>query len=120
VIANALLVRWSDGFIEVVDATSIAAIGRREAFLSAGNAPSVDEATRIAEAVLFQYATEQEEITAAVEPIDDDDQPYVAFAVGDAITVPDSSGTPVFRRVVGLTVTEDDDGDLTYAPELKP
>jgi hypothetical protein len=118
-IVNALLVRWADGYISVVDATSVAAIGRREAYLSVGNALSTEEATRAAEALLARYSTSAEDITAAIEPVDDTDRPYIAFGVGDTVTVPDSSGVPVLRRVSAITVVEDDDGVLTYVPELR-
>lgn len=115
---NALIVRWTDGFIEVEDAASIAVSGRREGFLSLGNAPSAEEATRAAEATLARLAALGEQITATMDPAGGD-QPYSDFFVGDTITVPDSAGAPVTRRVVALSVAEDENGDLTYMPDLR-
>lgn len=119
-VTNALLVRWTDGYIEVTDADSIAAHDRREGFLSLGNAPSVDEATRSAEATLEQLAEPEENITAGIEPAGTDDRPYTGFYVGDTITVPDHTGAPVSRRVASITVGEDEEGVPVFVPELRP
>lgn len=118
-LTNALLVRWADGFVEVADAPSIATNGRHEGFLSAGNAPSIEEATRTGQGVLARFATDNEKVTAMFEAIDDTDRPYTGFGVGDTITVPDSTGAAATRRVAGITVTEDEDGVLLFVPELQ-
>lgn len=117
-LANVLLVRWVGGWAESFDTTSIVANGRREATLSLGAVQSAEEADRIAFEQLRIYANTRSQITADVEPASDADTPYLAYAVGDTITVPDEAGTPTAERVVAITVSEDEDGRITYAPEL--
>lgn len=117
-LANALLIRWNGGWAERVDATSVSAHGRREAVLALGAVQSIEEVYRIADQQLAVYANTRTQIAADLIPVDDTDTPYLAFSVGDTITVPDVDGTPISERVVAITVTEDEDGNVSYAPEL--
>ena len=117
-LANVLLIRWVGGWAERFDTTSIVANGRREAVISLGAVQSVEEAYRIADEQLRIYANIRSQITADVEPASDADTPYLAYKVGDTITVPDETGAGSSERVVAITVAEDEDGRITYAPEL--
>lgn len=119
-VVNALLVRWSEGWLEVEDAASILAHDRHEDFLSVGDAQSAAEAERVAVAVLAVRAWPSEETVVGIEPDGDGDVPYLDFGVGDVITVPDSSGVPTLCRVVGITVTADEEGFPVYAPTVQP
>lgn len=116
---NALLVRWSKGWHEVIDADSIAAHGRHEALLGLGAVESVEELERIAGRQLDAYGTVREEIAGNLAPVGAADTPYVAFEVGDTIGVPASDGSPSQERVTALTVAEDENGQLTWVPELR-
>ena len=116
-LSNALLTRWSGGWLWVEDAASIAEHGRREAFLSLGQAASEAEAQRLAEAALATSAQPQVSVQTSIEPAGGD-VPYDDFGVGDTVTVPDQRGRPSERRVLALTVTEDQEGNPTYVPEL--
>lgn len=116
---NALLVRWSGGWAEVLDAASITARGRSEALLGLGAAQSIAEVERVAAAQLATYASPRTEVTADLIPIDETDTPYLAFRVGDSVTVPDWDGSATLERIVALTVAEDENGQVTYSPELK-
>lgn len=118
-VTNAYLVRWAAGYIEVVDSASIAAHGRHEDFLSAGQAQSTAEAQRLALGLLARFAWPFEAVSAATEPIGDDDVPYSHYGPGDRILVPDSTATPRLCRVLGFTVTEDDEGIPIYSPALR-
>lgn len=117
-LANVLLTRWVGGWAEFLDAGSITTNGRREATLSLGAVQSYEESQRIANEQLRIYANTRSQITADIEPASDADTPYLSYAVGDTITVPDEAGTPTAERVVAITVAEDEDGRITYAPEL--
>lgn len=117
--ANALLVRYTLGWLERTDPAAITADGRKEALLGIGAIQSAAEANRIADQQLAVYADVRTAIAADLEPVGPADTPYLAFGVGDTITVDDYDGTPVEERVISMTVTEDEDGNLTYAPELK-
>jgi hypothetical protein len=117
-LANSLLIRWVGGWDETVDTASVASVGRREATLSLGAVQSLNEALRIGAEQLSIYAATRSQVTADIEPVNDADTPYLSYTVGDTITVPDESGTPTAERVVAITVSEDEDGRITYAPEL--
>jgi hypothetical protein len=45
--------------------------------------------------------------------------PYLSYGVGDVITVPAMAGGTAQERLISLTVNEDDDGMVTFAPEMK-
>lgn len=117
-VTNALLVRWSAGYITVTDAPSIAAHGRHEDFLSAGDAQSTDEAERLALGLLSRWAWPSDDITIAIEPTGTDDVPYADFVTGDTVVAPGSTGTPQTWRVKGITVAEDEEGNAIFVPEL--
>lgn len=116
---NALLVRWQGGWIETTDTDGITAAGRREAFLSLGAIQSAYEAGVTADRQLAVFADTRSAVTADLEPISTADTPYLAFQVGDTITVPDEAGDPTEERLRALTVSMDEDGNITYVPELR-
>lgn len=116
---TALLVRWGNGWREVVDAGAVAARGRHEALLGLGSTESTGEVDRLGTRQLAVYADARTEITAGFAPRNESERPYSAFAVADTIAVPDIDGSATPERVVALTVTEDENGTVTYAPELK-
>lgn len=118
-VVNSLLVRWFGGYIELVNPTSSAARGRKEGLLQLGNISTLDEATRIGEGFLALNADPRVATNLGVEPAGGGDEPFVDFSVGDTITAPDEDGTASEQRVVSLTVSEDDNGEVTYATELK-
>lgn len=115
---NALLVRWANGYREATDAASIATWGRREALLGLGAAQSEGEVDRITAERLVAYAEPRTEITLDVAPVDDTDTPYIAFTVGDTYQVPDEGLAAAPQRVLAMTLTEDEDGHVSYVPQL--
>ncbi len=110
---TALLVRWSGGWLEVTDAPGIEAYGRREALIGLGAVQSTAEAERVARQQLAIYATPRTAIQVA--PVDTATVPLL----GDRVTVPDIDGTPVLERVMSRTFTEDDDGLVTFAADVR-
>lgn len=118
-IVNVLLIRYQGGWTTVEDATSIAAYGRIEGFLSLGAVESLDEVQRIAEATFDTLASPRFQTTVTVEPTADSDKPYVAFGIEDLISVPNESGTAEDMRVKAITVAEDAEGQVTYTPEVR-
>lgn len=119
-ITTALLVLWSRGWAQVVDAGAVATYGRREAMLGLGSVESVAELTRIGSEQLRLYGRPMVEISADLQPMMPvADRPYRAFMVGDVVsTVPGPSGA-TSERVVELTVQEDENGEVTYAPTFR-
>lgn len=114
-----LLVRYGGGYITVENAAAVAAWGHKEAFLQLGAVSDRDQAERVANAVLAFQGDPRISTTLGIEPTGIGDEPYVDFAVGDEITAPDESGGSSSQRVVSLTVAEDDNGDVSFANELK-
>lgn len=114
--ANSLLIRWVGGWHVVSDVTTNL---KREALLGLGAAQSIPEVERIAADQLAVYRECRAQISAGVEPSLDADTPYVGFNVGDHVAVPDETGAAVSERVMSVTVSMDEHGKLTYAPELR-
>lgn len=117
---SVLLIRWNGGWHEYVSLTAEAEFGRREAFLSLGAVQSVSEARRLAKAEIEnQFGKIREQITAEHRPEDLSQIPYVAYRPGDSkITAPNFNGDDTQYDVNSMTVTEDDDGELTFVPSI--
>jgi hypothetical protein len=54
------------------------------------------------------------EITVGTDPVGAADAPYLGYQLGDTIII-DS----VAERVVSISITEDDNGVLTFVPQLR-
>lgn len=117
-LTNYLLVRDAGGFFTVQDAASQAAYGVRQALLSLANVTSRTEATTVAQATLAMTLAPHVATGMGIEPTGTGDNPYVDFGVGDYITAPDETGSSS-QRVVSLTVVEDENGEASFAPELR-
>lgn len=118
---NVLLVRYHTTWTEVTNAASITANGRREAMLALGAIQTREEAERVATQELGYLTDTRTMITVTQDDsyTSDANTPYLAYRPGDTITVPDENLAPVAERVIAITVEEDDDGELTFVPELK-
>lgn len=118
---NVLLVRYARTWTEVTDATSISANGRKEAMLALGAIQTVEEAQRVAARELAFLVNQRTMITVTQDDsyTSDANTPYLAYKPGDTITVPDAALAPSAERVIAITVDEDDNGELTFVPELK-
>jgi hypothetical protein len=117
VTATVLLVRWARGWHEVVNTGAVSSLGRSEDSLALGAQETLAEVERVAHAQLGQVAREAIEVDLV--PTTPTDTPYAAFMVADTVTVPTSAGADATERVVALTVAEDENGHLTWAPELR-
>ena len=115
---NVFLVRWKDGWHEVVDPASLAAHPRHEAFLALGSLQSIPEVDRVAGMQLSVVAYPRAAIAADHDPMSVADRPYRSYNVGDIITVPDYGSGKSGQRVRSISGAEDDDGEVTYSPEL--
>lgn len=117
---NAFLIRYANGWHEATSPTSITAHGRREGFLSLGAIAAIREAEAIAAQHFAVFGDTRTQITATQDPIGDSETPYVhtAYVPGATVVVPDVNGSPTAEPVKAITVTEDDDGNLLFSPEL--
>jgi len=115
---NVVLVRYSGGWREVRNQPSIDVFGRREALLGLGAIDSREEIDRVAGMQLAVFGDHRTAIAADHLPIGPADMPYRTYNVGDTIIVPDYGGGTIAQRVRSLSGSEDDNGEITYSPEL--
>jgi hypothetical protein len=115
-IVNSLIVSTADGYLEVQDESdSISEYGRIEGLLDTGVSSGVSEA--VADAVFTQKANPEEGASYTIIPIPGS-IPFVDFAVGDWVLAPNALGVPVKRRVMSISVEEDEAGNPSYAVEF--
>lgn len=116
--ASNLLVRWSLGWIDVNPPAPISG-RRREATLSLGNVPSVNEAISAGRRLLDVVGGVRETIAIGILPQSDATTPYQGWRPfpNTFITAPGWSG-PAAQKVASVTVTQDDDGELLYEMDL--
>lgn len=113
-IANALLVLWHGGWRERLNYDVISGSVRVEGLLGLGSIQSPQEADRIADAQLDLFSTPQVEITIGMDPLSEEDTPYLGYNLGDTMTIAES-----VERVISISITEDDDGILTFVPQFR-
>lgn len=112
---NVMLIRWQGGWHErpLSDGSDLENLlpRRIEGTLGLGAAQSTQEVDRIADKQLDLFKNSRVAISAEIAPRFDDKgrTPYIGFQVGDKVTVED-----VEERVVGVTVSEDEEGAVSY------
>src|SRR3954470_15467709 len=115
---NALLVRTSDGWREVTYPDSMTQFGRREALLDLGSIQEGVEVDRVAGLQLESFGIVHTKIAVDHDPLSVADPPYRSYNVADQIDVPPCPGeTADLQRVRTITASEDENGEVTYAPE---
>lgn len=117
-VVNWLLVKSNDGWSEVSDSgTSISQFGRREDFLSSGSAVDAS-ASAIAAAQLVSSAKPDEALTISIAAAEGA-VPWFDFGVGDWVFAADGIGSMSKRRVMSISVEEDEStGEPLYTVEL--
>lgn len=113
--ATAVLVRWGPTWTHRESSAQIALWGRKEALLEIGQAKSIGQARRLADATLTEFGAPRTETNIEFLPVGDVDTPYVGgWGVGDTATVEGDE-----HRVLSMTVGEDiDTGRATFTPTL--
>lgn len=120
-IKNVLLTRYDSGFRTDSSSASISTNGRREGFLSLGqvrNSPNTD--TPVAQ-YLASLASGVTTLTAEIVPTATAECPYVGqWEPGASVSVPrpSNSGAAETVQVRAMTVREDDNGVVSFTPEL--
>jgi hypothetical protein len=116
---NALLVRTTDGWREVTYPDSMTQFGRREALLDLGSIQEGVEVDRVAGLQLESFGIVRTKIAVDHDPLSVADRPYRSYNVADQIDVPPYPGeTADLQRVRTITASEDENGEVTYAPEV--
>jgi hypothetical protein len=116
---NTTLVRYADGTTEQVDATSVSTYGTKAGYLELGAVASENDALKTALEVQASRADPAYQTTATIHPRSPATTPYTSFEVGDVITCPDETGTPVEMRVQSITMQEDDHGKIDWGLVLR-
>lgn len=111
---NALLVLWHGGWRERIDYANISTGVRVEGLLGLGSIQSPQEADRVADAQLALFSTPRVEITVGTDPIGAADAPYLGYQLGDTVVA-----NNITERVVAISISEDDNGVLTFVPQLR-
>lgn len=111
-----VLVEWGDGQLDggtVAETTH----GRLETFLSLSNVRNGPSAIRTAAATVTPLSDVTESVVVEIQPEDAADTPYLAFGIGDTVSVSTGALTSDYR-VVAISCQEDEEGYLTWLPEL--
>jgi hypothetical protein len=114
------LVRTKNGWLRTADETLREANGWRETFLEYGNTASEDVAKTQANQVLARTGKTQVIAQGVEVVVTTGAVPYVDFAVGDVVAIPDPSGTglPTKARVLSISL-EEEGGGVSFQPELE-
>jgi hypothetical protein len=117
--ANALLVQWDQGLVEVVDAAAVTAAGTRiEAIYSADATSSADAEQQGRTELIKRAQAGFPAITAGVEPVSTADCPYEGFDLGDYVTIPNTSGGTELVKVLAINCAQDAEGNAEWTLEL--
>jgi hypothetical protein len=119
-VATRLLLETEWGWGETADYTGETAYGRVEGQTSLGGAMSVADADGTGQNLLATYATPISDATLEHTDLAGP-KPYVDFNVGDTVLAPDgfTKGSYAAHKVLGVTVTERQDGVVLVKPELE-
>ena len=103
---NVLLVKWPFGYLTVEDAASRAAFGTFEGSVSI-DADSRSDAVRQARVLLNDVAFPRSSVVMEIDPVDDDEKPYISYGPGDRVVAPNETGSPTSYRVLAISVADD-------------
>lgn len=116
-VRNTVLVGYgTNQFVTRTNSGSVSNYGRKETFLNLSNTNSGTHANLAGDQVLSVSAVPSDGIT--VQLSSDGPQPYINFNVGDYVWVHDHTGTRTKYRVSSISVTEAEDGTVSFVPEL--
>ena len=112
-----LLVKWSQGFFQLDDGAAQTAWGVFEGYVTF-DAANETEARRQAQIVLDELSDPQTAIVVETDPASDTDRPYLSYANGDTVIIPDRAGTPGAKKLLSITVDQTDMGRPTIVLEF--
>ena len=116
---NAVLALYAGGWIEETDAASIAANGRRSAYMDLSAVQSEERARELARTVMTLRASPRYAVRADLSPVDGAEaRTLLELEPGDTITAPNESLAPESVRVRAITVVETDHGRVDQTLQL--
>lgn len=128
---NKYLLQHDGGWTEYTDRSSVKTFGEREAYVSLGNCKDDEEAENLMKRVALGVgravyrsggvdfrSRKQTEPDGSLISIPGA-RPFLDFGVGDVVLAPNEHGTLVPHRVMALAFSEDQEGRITYDPDLE-
>lgn len=128
---NRALVQFKGGYTYAENEASMNKHGQRDGFIEFGIANTAGAAELLADAVLSSIATtsslggsgeivghRNETYSGSVIPVTGA-IPFLDWNVGDSVSAPSSNGIMRPHRVLSLSCSEDESGNLTFDPELE-
>ena len=128
---NRALVQYKGGYTYAENEASMTKYGQRDSLMEFGIANTAGAAELLGDAVLSSIATtsslggsgdivghRNETYSGSVIPVHGA-IPFLDWNVGDSISAPSSNGLMRPHRVLSLSCTEDEQGNLTFDPELE-
>jgi hypothetical protein len=130
-VENDYLIHYNGGWTRYVANGSQDTYGEREAFVTLGHARNEEDAQRVIKKASdgVAWAIDRAGTSDLVKRKEIDPQggiiavdgarPFLDFGVGDTIKAPNKMGILVPSRVLMITATEDDQGQVAYDPEVE-
>lgn len=116
--ANALLVQWDKGYVEVEDAAAITAYDGKVEDIYSADATSPADASMMGRTDLIRRAQEGlPAIVMTIEPTSAADAPYDAYQLGEYVTIPAVGGGTEDVRVLSIAMTQDSEGFASWSLE---
>lgn len=116
--ANALLVQWDKGYVEVEDAAAITAYDSRVEDIYSADATSPADAEMMGRTDLLRRAQEGlPSIMMIVEPTSAADAPYETVLPGDWVTIPAETVGTEDVRVLAIEMRQDEHGFAEWTLE---
>ena len=128
---NRALIQYKGGYTYAENEASITKNGQRDGFMEFGIVNTAGAAELLGDAVLSSIATtsslggsgeivghRNETYSGSVIPVRGA-VPFLDWNVGDSVSAPSSNGVMRPHRVLSLSCTEDESGQLTFDPELE-
>jgi hypothetical protein len=132
-IKNDALGKYDGGWVDEDHAGSITAHGHREAMVSLGNITNQNDASHTLNRILDTAAGVDQKSGTADEIETDIDKkptggfiptlgavPFFDFDIGWLVSAPDAENSPAAHRLISCAVSEDEEGVLSFDPDLIP
>lgn len=118
---NSLLIQWADGLTTVTDSAAVTAAGGlvRRDFYPVSDATTEQAAQAMGLQKLAELQGGESIVAEPVVDVGDAAAPYAGWFVGDSIPVSGWTSGTESVPVTGITVTEDDNGEVRAVPELQ-
>lgn len=106
---SSLVAKWASGYVKATDPAAATAFGAKRGFMTV-DANTEVEAQRKVDLALERNNAPHWSNVVSIRPTSDADAPYFSFITGWQVIAPDIYSTPQYRRVVSITMAQNDEG----------